>query len=74
MHLVQKNGNDIRAVGDFRPLNAKTQQDSHPLRNLCSLQDRLKGAGVFSKLDLKAGYYQVPMDHASSLKTITLTN
>ena len=44
------------------------------LRNLRSFQDRLKGAKVFSKLDLKAGYYQVPMDHASSLKTITLTN
>ena len=74
LHLVPKNGNDIRAVGDFRPLNSKTQQDCHPLPNLRSFQDRLRGAKVFSKLDLKAGYYQVPLDHASSLKTTTLTN
>ena len=40
LHLVPKNGNDIRAVGDFRPLNSKTQQDCHPLPNLRSFQDR----------------------------------
>ena len=74
LHLVPKDGNDIRAVGDFRPLNSKTQQDYHPLPNLRSFQDRLKGATVFSKLDLKAGYYQVPLSHSASLKTITLTN
>ena len=71
LHLVPKDGDDIRAVGDFRPLNLKTEKDCHPLPNLRSFQDRLKGTTVFGKLDLKSGYYQVPVLY--SLKTITLT-
>ena len=41
LHLVPKDDDDIQAVGDFRQLNAKTEKDCHPLRNLRSFQDRL---------------------------------
>ena len=74
LHLAPKPDDGIRATGDFRPLNQKTTLDTHPLPNIRSFQDRLKGARVFSTIDLKAAYFQVPITTESSFKTVTLTN
>ena len=73
LHLAPKADGKIRACGDFRPLNAKTALDTHPLPNIRNFQDKLKGAKVFSTVDLKAAYYQVPISRESSFKTTTLT-
>merc|ERR1712102_26341 len=73
LHLAPKADGEVRACGDFRPLNAKTLLDTHPLPNIGTFQDRLKGARVFSTLDLKAAYFQVPITRSSSFKTVTQT-
>merc|ERR1711923_142622 len=73
LHLAPKADGEVRACGDFRPLNAKTLLDTHPLPNIRNFQDRLKGARVFSTLDLKSAYFQVPISDSSSFKTTTLT-
>merc|ERR1712067_68646 len=73
LHLAPKADGEIRACGDFRPLNAKTVLDTQPLPNILTFQDNLKGATVFSTIDLKSAYYQIPLDRTSSFKTVTLT-
>ena len=73
MHLAPKADGEIRACGDFRPLNSKTVLDTQPLPNIMTFQDQLKGAKVFSTIDLKSAYYQIELDRPSSFKTVTLT-
>merc|ERR1712026_52641 len=73
LHLAPKTDGEIRACGDFRPLNSKTVLDTQPLPNILTFQDQLKGAKVFSTIDLKSAYYQIELDRPSSFKTVTLT-
>ena len=64
---------DIRPCSDLRPLNHRTLLDTYPLPSIRSFLDKFKGARVFSRLDLKAAYYQIPVSTISSFKTVTLT-
>ena len=46
-------------------LNACTIKDSYSLPRIEDTLDNLNGAGWFTALDLKSGYWQVKMDKAS---------
>ncbi|WVZ76375.1 LOW QUALITY PROTEIN: hypothetical protein U9M48_024353, partial [Paspalum notatum var. saurae] len=48
-----------RLCVDYRPLNAVMVKNKYPLPHINILFDQLAGARVFSKIDLRSGYYQI---------------
>ena len=67
--LVPKKDGTTRFCVDYRKLNAITKKDSHPLPYIQDVFDQLAGAKIFSTLDLRSGYWQIPMDAESIPKT-----
>ena len=71
--LVKKNDGTERLVVDFRKLNAITIKDSYPLPTIEEILNQLGGHRYFSKLDLRAGYHQIPIREIDKLKTAFVT-
>jgi len=44
---------------DYRTFNKATVKNRYPLPRIDDLFDRLLGAKVFSRIDLRSGYYQI---------------
>ncbi len=55
----KKKDGTFRLCIDFRGLNQCTIKNKYPLPRIDELLDRLGKAKVFSKIDLRSGYYQV---------------
>ncbi len=71
--LVKKKDGSFRMCIDYRRLNAITKKDSFPLPLIDDLVDKLQGAKIFSKIDLKSGFHQVKMDPDSVGRTCFVT-
>ena len=69
MVLVRKKDGGLCFCIDFRCLNAHTKKDSYPLPRIQEALESLVGAGHFSCLDLKSGFWQIRMDEASKQYT-----
>ena len=57
--FVMKKDESLRLCVDYHPLNAVTIKNKYPLPRIDVLFDQLVGAKVFSKIDLRSGYYQI---------------
>jgi hypothetical protein len=67
--LVPKKDQTWRVVLDYRRLNLVTKMDRHPLPLIQDIFDQLGGATIFTTLDLKQGYHQLPVHPNSIEKT-----
>ena len=67
--LVQKKDETLRLCINYRALNKITIHNRYPIPRINDLLDQLKGAKYFSKIDLKSGYHQVPIEPSDVWKT-----
>lgn len=67
--LVRKKTGDWRFCVDYRQLNRVTVPDKYPLPRISDLIQAVKGSMYFAALDLRGGYWQVPMEVSSIMYT-----
>jgi hypothetical protein len=67
--LVQKKYGTWRLCIDYQALNKITVRNRYPIPQIDDLLDQLMGAKYFSKIDLKSGYHQVPIEQIDVWKT-----
>ena len=69
MFFVKKKDGTLRLCIDYRQLNKLTIKNKYPLSRIDDLFDQLKGASIFSKIDLRSGYHQLRIKDVDVHKT-----
>ena len=67
--FVNKKDGTLRLCIDYRQLNKSTVKNKYSLPRIDDLFDQLKGASIFSKIDLRSGYHQLKIKDADVHKT-----
>jgi hypothetical protein len=67
--FVQKKEGSQGMCVDYRTLNDVTVKNKYPLPHIEDLFDQMRGARVFSKVDLRSGYYQMKIRPSDMPKT-----
>ncbi|KAL6219798.1 hypothetical protein ACLB2K_007557 [Fragaria x ananassa] len=68
--FVKKKDGTMRLCIDYRKLNQVTVKNKYMLSRIDDLFDQLRGASVFSKIDLRSGYHQLQIREVDVAKTI----
>jgi hypothetical protein len=71
--FVEKKDGTKRMCIDYKSLNEFTVKNKYPLPRIEDLFDQLRGASVFSKIDLKSGYHQLRIWPSDISKTTFIT-
>ena len=69
MLFVKKKDGTLWLCIDYRQLNKLTVKNKYLLPRIDDLFDQLKGASIFSKIDLRYGYHQLRIKDANVHKT-----
>ena len=64
MLFVKKKDGTLRLCIDYRQLNKLTLKNKYPLPRIDDLFDQLKGASIFSKIDLRSRYHELKIKDA----------
>ena len=71
--FVEKKDRSQRLCIDYRSLNEVIIKNKYPLPRINDLFDELEGARVFSKIDLRSGYFQLKIREQDIPKTTFTT-
>ena len=69
MLFAKKKDKTLWLCIDYRQLNRVTIKNRHPLPWIDDLFNQLRGARVYSKIDLRTGYYQLRVREVDIPKT-----
>ena len=67
--FVKKKDGTLQMCIDYRQINKVTVKNKYPLPRIEDLLDQLRGGSVFSKIDLRSGYYQLRVKEVDVPKT-----
>jgi len=67
--LVKKKDGSFKLCVDYRQLNKFTINNKYPLPRIDDLIVQLRGASIFSKIDLRSGYHQIRVKAEDIQKT-----
>ena len=67
--FAKKKDKTLRLCIDYRQLNKVTIKNRYPLPRIDNLFDQLRGARVYSKIDLRTGYHQLTVREIDIPKT-----
>jgi hypothetical protein len=62
-----------RGAPDYCHFNQQTIKDKYTLSNIADLATHLDSSTIFSKLDLRKGYFQVPITTDNIAKMVIIT-
>jgi hypothetical protein len=71
--FVEKKDVTKRMCIDYKSLNEVTIKNKYPLPQIEDLFDQLRGANVFSKIDLRSGYHQLRIRPSDVSKATFIT-
>ena len=75
MLLPKPNGSgEYRFVADYRDLNAGVIKDAYALPSIWTCLQLFEGKSIFSKLDLKSFFFQIPLHEDSRPLTAIITD
>lgn len=67
--VKKPDGSGLRLCVDYRGLNNLLKKDKYPIPLIAGTLDRLRKAKLFTKLDLRSGYYNVRVAEGDEWKT-----
>ena len=72
--IIPKKNGEVHLCTDMRRASKAINRERHPSRTVDDLVHNLNGATVFTKLDLRQGYHQVPLSPESRYITTFTTH
>ena len=73
VHIISKPDGSFRLCGDYRRLNKITIHDSYTMPVIKDVLQRLPNATIFTTLDLRKAYHQIPVRECDVEKTAVTT-